>query len=167
MAWPTAAMASITSSTGMALCMPARAMIRRQQGDHRAAGIAFDTGNFDQAGNRVADQAQQVFQGQCRSMADLLGVAAQQVYDGAGGHGCSAEPHSAWQPPSAPDREAREAMTMPITPATPGRWPNRREETLRSSAMANKTAGSIPLEPAVGAAQILPMAALASLAASA
>jgi len=36
-----------------------------------------------------------------------------------------------------------------------------------SSEQANKTAGNTPLEPAVGAAQIRPMAAFASLAAKA
>ena len=73
-----------------------------------------------------------------------------------------AEPISAWQPPSAPDRVASFSMTMPIPPAVKQARSRASSLRPRASATVNSTAGSTPQAPAVGAATTRPMQAFTS-----
>ena len=61
-------------------------------------------------------------------------------------------PHSAWQPPSAPDRLAFAAITMPNAPAVKSDMTASRLVHLPSDARIPQSPGSMPQEPAVGAA---------------
>ena len=73
-----------------------------------------------------------------------------------------AEPTSAWQPPSAPEREASFSITRPIPPAVKNARTRASSLAPFSAATVNRTAGSTPQAPAVGAATIRPMQALTS-----
>ena len=82
----------------------------------------------------------------------------------------AAEAHSAWQPPSAPDTVAFLTMTAPMPEAVSRAL----RIFLRPAApfacfsfSAIRTAGIMPLAPAVGAAQMRPIEAFTSLTESA
>ena len=78
-----------------------------------------------------------------------------------------AEPTSAWHPPVAPAISALFPITNPIPPAV------KRKRIICSSVKSsffssiNKMPGSVPEEPAVGVAQITPIAAFTSFVATA
>ena len=74
----------------------------------------------------------------------------------------AAEPHSAWQPPSAPEMLARVAMVCPTAAATNSASTALRSLMFLSSIIASTAPGRMPQAPAVGAATILPMHALHS-----
>ena len=78
-----------------------------------------------------------------------------------------AEPHSAWQPPSAPETLAIVATTIPTADAVNIASTISSSLNPCSSCMVIIAAGSIPQLPAVGVATILPIAALYSLTAKA
>ncbi len=79
----------------------------------------------------------------------------------------AAEPHSAWQPPSAPARHALFAITMPTAEAVKRDITQARSDSFLSACMVRTAAGRIPLLPAVGAATMRPMEAFSSEIASA
>ena len=74
----------------------------------------------------------------------------------------AALPHSAWQPPSAPAMDARNAITMPNAPAVNSALTALSSGRSRASIIVKIAPGKMPHEPAVGAATILPIAALYS-----
>ena len=74
----------------------------------------------------------------------------------------AAAPHSAWQPPSAPDMLAWLAMACPTAAAVNKASTASSSVAPRSSIMASTAPGRIPQAPAVGAATIFPMQALHS-----
>ena len=74
----------------------------------------------------------------------------------------AALPHSAWQPPVAPAKEARSAITMPMLPATTSPRASVSSLSWQCFFSEKNTPGSTPLAPAVGAATMRPMAALHS-----
>ena len=121
-------MASITSSQGMALSMPDRAMLAAGHGVHCAHYVPFHAGHFHQAGHRVADQAQQVAQGHGRRGRTGRGRAAFQVTEGRGGHGAGGAhlglaaalgAGEGWPGRRSPARS-------PPLHTAPHRWPRRR-----------------------------------------
>ena len=79
----------------------------------------------------------------------------------------AALPHSAWQPPWAPARQALRAMTMPTALAVNSAMTQARREQPFSCSIVSRAAGRMPQLPAVGAATMRPMAAFSSLTASA
>ena len=78
-----------------------------------------------------------------------------------------AEPHSAWQPPLAPAREALLAITIPMAEAVKRDITHCFSDRCFSSSIVRTAAGRIPQLPAVGAATIRPMEAFSSETASA
>ncbi len=74
-----------------------------------------------------------------------------------------AVPTSAWQPPAAPEMTALLAMTRPIAPAQNSAFTTSSSLAPSCSWADSSTPGSTPQEPAVGVAQMRPMAALTSL----
>ena len=73
-----------------------------------------------------------------------------------------AAPHSAWHPPTAPAMDAFSAITLPMAPAVKRAQVMSYMEALVSSATAERTAGTMPQEPAVGQATMRYIFALAS-----
>ena len=78
-----------------------------------------------------------------------------------------ATPHSAWHPPTAPARAILLETNLPTSPAVIRAFICSPSFILLSSAYATKTAGTIPQEPAVGQATIVPIRKFCSLVASA
>src|SRR5699024_11102589 len=74
-----------------------------------------------------------------------------------------AEPTSAWQPPVAPEIKALFATTIPNAPVVNKKRSMSSRDAFNLSFTENKTPGTQPALPAVGVAQIIPIAAFTSL----
>src|SRR5699024_8693684 len=79
----------------------------------------------------------------------------------------AAEPTSAWQPPAAPEIDALFATTKPNAPDVSKKFSISFREGSRRGFKPNNTPGTTPADPAVGVAQILPIAAFTSFVATA
>ena len=74
----------------------------------------------------------------------------------------AAEPHSAWHPPSAPEKVAFIPIIIPIAEAANNPVISSSSVLFNNSPALKITAGNIPHEPAVGHATILPIEPLTS-----
>src|SRR5699024_11270491 len=79
----------------------------------------------------------------------------------------AAEPTSAWQPPAAPDIDALFATTNPNAPEVSKKFNISLRVGSSRGFKPNRTPGTTPAEPAVGVAQIFPIAAFTSFVATA
>ena len=68
-----------------------------------------------------------------------------------------AEPTSAWHPPAAPEIQALFATTIPKAPAVNKNSIISSRVGRNFSLSANSTPGTVPADPAVGVAQIIPI----------
>ena len=159
-------MAPITSSQGTLVSMPARASSAASSALEAPAALRLMQGtstrpaNGSQARPSMFFSARAMAWAACSGLPPAISVTAEAAM-------ALAEPISAWQPPAAPEMPARLAITKPTAPAV-NRW---RTTTSSGSPifswMASITPGRTPEEPAVGVAQMRPMAAFTSLVAMA
>src|SRR5690606_15040050 len=153
--------ASITSSVGITLRTPARAMSAATMAMAAPIALRLTQGASTNVATGSHTRPSMFFKAMATASADMEGVPPA-ISTTAAAAIPVAEPTSAWQPPAAPEINALLAITYPMAP------PTNRARTICSrllpkrSAAANTQPGRMPQEPAVGVATIVPIAAFTS-----
>ncbi|KRL24095.1 hypothetical protein FC37_GL000683 [Lactobacillus gallinarum DSM 10532 = JCM 2011] len=159
-------MASIHSSAGITLVHPASAMSAEIKA--LPAPIAFlltqGTSTKPAIGSQTRPSKLDIAIDIACALCSALPLAASTA---AAAPMADALPTSAWQPPVAPAISALLAITRPNPPAVKRKRIICSSVKLSRFSNKNKTPGKIPEEPAVGVAQMTPIAALTSLVATA
>ena len=165
MVLPTRRMATMTSSAGMRLEMPARASSAAMKAMAAPAALRLMQGISTSPATGSQTSPSWLFRAMATASSSIWGVPPESSTRAAAAM-AAALPHSAWQPPWAPARQAFSAMTSPTALAVNMLMTQSCSVAPRSS-MVSSTAGRMPQLPAVGAATMRPMAAFSSLTASA
>src|SRR5699024_5393707 len=155
--------ASTTSSAGIRDSIPAKAMSAAVKAFEAPAALRLTHGTSTNPATGSQTKPSIFFIAILKPCALISGVPPASSTSAAAAI-AEALPTSAWQPPAAPEILALFATTKPKAPEV------KRKRTFCSSVMdgsfwtmAKSTPGTTPAEPAVGVAQILPIAALTSL----
>src|SRR5699024_7161650 len=158
--------ASITSSVGILEVTPAKAISAETIAFDAPAAFLFTQGTSTKPATGSHTKPSIFFKQIAKASDDCCGVppASSTVAPAAI---AAAEPTSAWQPPAAPEIDALFATTKPNAPDVSKKFSISFREGSRRGFKPNNTPGTTPADPAVGVAQILPIAAFTSFVATA
>ena len=154
-------MASITSSAGITLFIPEMAMSAAIMAIAAQTAFLFTQGTSTRPAIGSHTKPSVFFNARALAWDIVSGVPPS---NSANAPAAIAEalPHSAWHPPSAPDKLALFDITRPMAADVNKLLTTLSSDISSSSSAVSKTAGMIPHEPAVGAATTLPEQALVS-----
>ena len=161
MSLPTLLIAPTTSSNGIILEIPARAMSAANTAFAAPIALRFIQGHSTSPATGSHTSPSMFLTAIAAALNEAAGDAPQSSASAAAAI-ADAEPISAWHPPSAPEMLALRAIITPTAPAA--NKPLTRSLSVNPcfSLHITSTAGSTPLAPAVGAATIRPIEAFTS-----